>query len=81
MFELLEPSAEWQNCINILALKNAIFQYHFEYALVHNVREAQGLNDHLGNLMNSIYGDYEPQVSMDRIISFCDQAGTKFLDF
>jgi len=78
---LLEPRAEWQNCINILALKNAIFQYHFEYALIHNAREAQGLNDHFGNLINSIYGDYEPQVLMDRMISFCDQAGTRFLDF
>jgi len=79
LFELLEPHAEWQDCINIPALKNAIFKYHTEYAVKHNARETQGLNDHFGKLINSIYGDYELQGSEDNLITICEQAGTKFL--
>ncbi len=33
LFELLEPRAEWQNCINKAALMNAILEYHPEYAM------------------------------------------------
>ncbi len=47
LFKLLEPRAEWQNCINKAALNNAILEYHPEYAMMHNSREIQGLNDHL----------------------------------
>ncbi len=47
LFELLEPRAEWENCINKAALNNAILEYHPEYAMMHNSREIQGLNDHL----------------------------------
>ncbi len=81
LFELLEPRAEWQNCINIPALMNAIFKYHPDYAVNHNAREMKGLNDYFGRLINSIYADYELQGSEDNLITICAQAGTKFLDF
>ncbi len=81
LFELLEPRAEWQNCINISALMNAIFKYHPEYAVKHNAREAQGLNDCFGQLVNSIYADYGLQGSEENLLTICAQAGTKFLEF
>jgi len=81
LFELLEPPAEWQKCINKAALMNAIFEYHREYAMKHNTREIQGLNDHFGNLIKPLYGGFKLHRSKKNTISFCEQAGTKFLKF
>ncbi len=81
LFELLEPRAEWQNCINKTALMNAIFEYHPEYAMKNNTREMQGLNDHFGNLIKPLYGGFKLHRSEDNMILKCEQAGTKFIEF
>ncbi len=81
LFELLEPPAEWQNCINKAALMNAILEYHPAYAMMHNSHEIQGLNDHFGNLIKSLYGGFKLRRSEDNMILKCEQAGTKFLKF
>ncbi len=81
LFELLEPRSQWQNCIDKAALMNAICEYHMDYALTHNLREAHGLNDHFSKMMGSMCEDYKPQSSQDNIISASEQVGTKFFGF
>ncbi len=81
LFELLEPRAEWQSCINKAALMNAILEYHSEYAMKNNTREMEGLNDHFGNLIKPLYGGFKLHRSEDNLILKCEQAGTKFIEF
>ena len=54
LFELLHsyPKLRWCPKLDWRALMNAIWTYHPDYALAHNLREQQGLNDLLGLALN-----------------------------
>ena len=62
-----------------LALMNAIWSYHPDYALSHNLREQPGLNDKLGLIMNSVGAEVELSGSAKNMVSISAEAGTKYV--
>lgn len=82
LFELLEPHAAWKKEVKIPALMNAVSEYHQLYTLKHNFEEGMGWHDYLSRFICTLYDkDYESQFSPEHVISSCEQAGTKFLEF
>ena len=62
-----------------LALMNAIWRYHPEYALAHNLREQQGLNDMLGLILNDAGIKCELSGSPKNMVALSDGGGTKYV--
>ena len=62
-----------------LALMNAIWSYHPEYALAHNLREQQGLNDMLGLILNDAGIKCELSGSPKNMVALSDGGGTKYV--
>lgn len=83
LFELicLGPNEKLFSSINLAALMNAIYQFHPEYAVQHNVAEQAGLNDGFIQFFHMLDIDIEPKISHERLISLTAQAGTEIIDF
>lgn len=58
---------------------NAIWTYHPDYALSHNLREQQGLNDMLGLLMNSVGAEVELSGSAENMVTLTADVGTEYV--
>lgn len=67
--------------INLAALMNAIYHFHPEYAVQHNVAEQAGVNDGFSQFLHMLGIDAESKISHERLISLTAQAGTEFIDF
>lgn len=83
LFELLSGIPEEQIVcpINRIALMNAIYQYHPEYAAMYNSAEQAGLNDAFGLLMNILGIQTELHGDMDRVIRLFPHSGIEFIAF
>lgn len=82
-YELISALQQEKLCceINRLALMNAIYQHHPEYAALHNLTEQAGLNASAELLLQMLEVDIEPSSSPERLISLSSQAGTDFIVF
>ncbi len=65
--------------LDMAAMMNAIWKYHPDYAVTHNMREQTGLNDCTGLFMQSIGLDVELKGSVDNVIFLTENAGTEYL--
>lgn len=83
LFELicLGPNEKLFSSINLAALMNAIYQFHPEYAVQHNVAEQAGANDGFSRFLHMLGIDAEPKISHEQLISLTVQVGTEFIDF
>lgn len=81
LFELLPAHRALTTSARLdkLALMNAIWRYHPEYALAHNLREQQGLNDMLGLILNDAGFECELSGSAKNMIALSDKAGTEYV--
>ena len=81
LFELLHGLSDPADCqrLDLAALMNAIWTYHPDYALSHNLREQQGLNDLLGLLMNSVGAEVELSGSAKNMVAMTAEAGTEYV--
>ena len=81
LFELLPAHRALATLARLdkLALMNAIWSYHPEYALSHNLREQQGLNDMLGLILNDAGFECELSGSPKNMIALYDGIGTKYV--
>ena len=81
LFELLPAHRALATSARLdkLALMNAIWSYHPEYALAHNLREQQGLNDMLGLILNDAGFECELSGSPKNMIALSDKAGTEYV--
>lgn len=61
------------------ALMNAIWSHHPDYALTHNSREQQGLNDLLGLILNAAGIECELSGSAENMVSLSPEAGTEYV--
>ena len=81
LFELLlwhQALAE-SPCLDKLALMNAIWTHHPDYALSHNLREQQGLNDALGMILNEAGIEVELSGSAKNMVALAPEAGTEYV--
>lgn len=62
-----------------LALMNAIWRYHPDYALSHNLREQQGLNDMLGLILNDAGIECELSGPPKNMVALSDGAGMEYV--
>ena len=62
-----------------LALMNAIWQYHPDYALTHNMREQHGLNDILGLIMKDVGIEWELHSLAENMVALSPEAGTDYI--
>ena len=62
-----------------LALMNAIWQYHPDYAISHNLQEQLGLNDILGHILKDVGIEYEPHGSAESMVAISPEAGTEYV--
>ena len=81
LFELLQThdallASAW---LDKLALMNAIWQHHPDYALTHNSREQQGLNDLLGMILNEAGIERELHGSAENMVALYPEAGTEYI--
>lgn len=86
LFEILRTHPEWKEAedFSIPALMNAIWTHHTGYAVLENSLVQQGAEDFLYMLLSAIQpeGDLpEPTISIEDMISYCPDVGTKFIDF
>ena len=58
---------------------NAIWQYHPDYAISHNLREQRGLNDLLGLIMNAVGAEMELSGSAKNMVSMTAETGTEYV--
>ena len=81
LFELLhEYKALRKNeRLDAAALMNAIWSYHPEYALEHNLREQRGLNDMLGLILNAAGAEVELSGSEKNMVAMSAEAGTEYV--
>lgn len=81
LFELLPAHRALATSARLdkLALMNAIWSYHPEYALAHNLREQRGLNDMLGLILNDAGIECELSGSPKNMIALYDGIGTKYV--
>lgn len=81
LFELLPgyPALRESARLDKTALMNAIWQYHPEYALAHNLREQQGLNDMLGLILNEVGIECELSGSEKNMVALSSEAGTEYV--
>lgn len=86
LFELLKGHSELKDLedLSIPALMNAIWTYHTEYAVFENSLVQQGARDFWYMLLSALQPDGElpePTISIEDLVAYCPDAGTKFLDF
>ncbi len=62
-----------------LSLMNAIWTHHLDYALSHNLREQQGLNDMLGLILNDVGIQCELFGSAKNMAALAAQAGPEYV--
>lgn len=81
LFELLHGLSDPAACerLDLAALMNAIWQYHPEYALEHNLREQQGLNDMLGLIFNEVGIEMELSGSIENMVALTAEAGVEYV--
>ena len=81
LFELLHthPALLASGRLDKLALMNAIWQYHSDYALTHNFREQQGLNDMLGLILNDVGIECELYGSAENMVMLAPESGTEYI--
>ena len=81
LFELLHgyPALRWCEKLDWRALMNAIWQYHPDYAISHNLREQQGLNDLLGLALNDAGIEAESTGSTKNMVALTAGAGTEYV--
>lgn len=81
LFELLPARRALAESARLdkLALMNAIWRYHPDYALSHNLREQQGLNDMLGLILNDTGIECELSGSPKNMIALSAEGGTKYV--
>lgn len=81
LFELLPAHRSLATSARLdkLALMNAIWRYHPDYAMAHNLREQQGLNDMLGLILNDAGIECELSGSPKNMIALSDKAGTEYV--
>ena len=81
LYELLHgyPALRWSAKLDWRALMNAIWRYHPDYAISHNLREQQGLNDLVGLLMNSVGAEVELSGSEKNMAAITAEAGTEYV--
>lgn len=81
LFELLNgyKALRENERLDKLALMNAIWSYHPDYALSHNLREQQGLNDMLGLIMNAVGAEMELSGSAKNMVAISAEAGTEYV--
>ena len=61
------------------ALMNAIWQYHPDYALTHNLREQRGANDLFGLLLNDVGIECELFGSASNMVTLSPETGTEYV--
>ena len=84
LFELLvdHPALQKAEIIDFAALMNAIWVYHPQYAITANVLEQLGANDFLFSLLTALCPEKapaEPVISVENMISYRPETGTKFI--
>lgn len=81
LFELLHayPALGWCPKLDWRVLMNAIWSYHPDYAIAHNLREQQGLNDMLGLAMNDAGVEVALSSSADNMIALSESAGVEYV--
>ena len=81
LFELLQAHDALlaSERLDKLALMNAIWKHHPDYALTHNSREQQGLNDLLGLILNEAGIECELHGSAENMVTLYPEAGTEYV--
>ena len=81
LFELLHGYKELRKNerLDAAALMNAIWQYHPEYAIEHNLREQRGLNDMLGLILNAAGAGVELTGSAKNMVVIDSEAGMGYV--
>lgn len=81
LFELLLAHRALASSVQLdkLALMNAIWAYHPDYAMAHNLREQGGLNDMLGLILNDAGFECELSGSPKNMIALSEKAGTEYV--
>lgn len=81
LFELLHayPALGWCPKLDWRALMNAIWQYHPDYAISHNLREQQGLNDLLGLALNEAGVGCGLSGSAKNMVALTAEAGVEYV--
>lgn len=67
--------------IDRAAMMNAIYVHYPEYAVTHNKREQEGLNDVGAHFWRWLGFDIEPEGKEDQLVVFHAEAGTDYLRF
>lgn len=85
LVELLKTHSEWKEMkeLSIPALMNAVWTHHAGYAVLENSLLQKGAGDFLYMLLSALQpeGDLpEPKISLEDMISYCPDVGTKFID-
>lgn len=62
-------------------MMNVIYLNHPEYAVQHNRREQEGLNDAGAQFWRWLGFDVEPEGKMENLIALSPEAGTEYLRF
>ena len=62
-----------------LALMNAIWLHHPDYALAYNLREQQGLNDILSLILRDVGIECEPRSSVENMVTLFPEAGVGYI--
>ena len=83
VYELSSVIPKEQLCcgINRFALMNAVYQYHPEYAALHNLTEQAGRNASAELLLQMLDIEIELNSPPERLISLTSQVGTEFITF
>ena len=81
LFELLHACPALRRCqrLDRRALMNAIWTWHPDYALSHNLREQQGLNDLLGLALNGAEIETPLHGSAENMVALSAETGTEYI--
>lgn len=81
LFELHHgyPALGWCPKLDWRALTNAIWQYHPDYAISHNLREQRGLNDLLGLALNDAGIEAELTGSAGNMVAMIAEVGVEYV--
>ena len=81
LFELLHgyKALRENERLDTAALMNAIWQYHPEYAIEHNLREQRGLNDMLGLILNAAGAEVELSGSTKNMLAMSPKIGVEYI--
>lgn len=83
LFELISAMPKGQLLCEIdrVALMNAVYHYHSEYAAQHNLMEQTGRNDGLGWFLHTQGINTELKSAPERLLSLALKAGMEFIAF